>query len=161
MRRVRCLAVAILVTSALAVPVRVRAATAADKTARGTVVALSADSMTIKVLDKELTFVVDGKTKLVAAGTSAQTRPAGTSALGATKLTETVKAGESVEVTYTDTNGTHLATRVRAVAYDYSKCLESCDIQYAACAKGGDAAKVKYCSAQHDKCRKKDRKSVV
>jgi hypothetical protein len=40
------------------------------------------------------------------------------------------------------------------VSFDYAKCIESCDKQYADCAKGGDASRVKYCSDQHDKCRK-------
>ncbi len=39
-------------------------------------------------------------------------------------------------------------------AYDYAKCIESCDKQYADCAKGGDAGRIKYCSDQHDQCRK-------
>jgi hypothetical protein len=38
--------------------------------------------------------------------------------------------------------------------FDYAKCIESCDKQYADCAKGGDASRIKYCSDQHDKCRK-------
>jgi len=42
----------------------------------------------------------------------------------------------------------------RASSYDYSKCIESCDKQYEACAKGGDAERVKDCSNQHDRCRK-------
>jgi hypothetical protein len=41
-----------------------------------------------------------------------------------------------------------------ATGFDYAKCIESCDSQYSACAKGGDADKVKYCSNQHDRCRK-------
>ena len=40
------------------------------------------------------------------------------------------------------------------VSFDYAKCIESCDKQYADCAKGGDAGRGKYCSDQHDKCRK-------
>jgi hypothetical protein len=39
-------------------------------------------------------------------------------------------------------------------SFDYAKCIESCDKQYADCAKGGDASRIKYCSDQHDKCRK-------
>jgi hypothetical protein len=38
-------------------------------------------------------------------------------------------------------------------AFDYEKCIASCDAQYARCAKGGDADKIKYCSGQHDSCR--------
>jgi hypothetical protein len=40
------------------------------------------------------------------------------------------------------------------ISYDYAKCIESCDNQYSACTKNGDAEKIKYCSNQHDKCRK-------
>ena len=42
----------------------------------------------------------------------------------------------------------------RVTTYDYAKCIESCDKQYSDCAKGGDAERVKYCSHQHDQCRK-------
>jgi hypothetical protein len=42
----------------------------------------------------------------------------------------------------------------RINTYDYAKCIESCDKQYSDCAKGGDAERVKYCSNQHDRCRK-------
>jgi hypothetical protein len=42
----------------------------------------------------------------------------------------------------------------RVSSYDYAKCIESCDKQYESCAKGGDAERVKYCSNQHDRCRK-------
>lgn len=41
-----------------------------------------------------------------------------------------------------------------AAGFDYAKCIESCDSQYEHCAKGGDADKIKYCSNQHDRCRK-------
>lgn len=41
-----------------------------------------------------------------------------------------------------------------AFGFDYAKCIESCDSQYEHCAKGGDAEKIKYCSNQHDRCRK-------
>ena len=39
-------------------------------------------------------------------------------------------------------------------SYDYAKCFESCDNQYSACTKNADAEKIKYCSNQHDQCRK-------
>lgn len=39
-------------------------------------------------------------------------------------------------------------------SYDYAKCIESCDNQYSACAKNGNAERIKYCSDQHDQCRK-------
>lgn len=40
------------------------------------------------------------------------------------------------------------------LAFDQGKCIESCDARYLSCAKGGDAARIKYCSDQHDQCRK-------
>jgi hypothetical protein len=49
---------------------------------------------------------------------------------------------------------TDLELGVTATGFDYAKCIESCDSQYDHCAKGGDADKVKYCSNQHDRCRK-------
>lgn len=39
-------------------------------------------------------------------------------------------------------------------SYDYAKCIESCDNQYSTCTKNADAEKIKYCSNQHDRCRK-------
>src|SRR5258708_38198265 len=41
------------------------------------------------------------------------------------------------------------------ITYDQAKCFESCDNQYSACTKNGDAEKIKYCSNQHDLCRNK------
>ena len=41
-----------------------------------------------------------------------------------------------------------------AAGFDYAKCIESCDKQYSDCTKNGDAERIKYCSNQHDKCRK-------
>ena len=38
--------------------------------------------------------------------------------------------------------------------FDYAKCIESCDAQYDRCTKNADADKIKYCSNQHDQCRK-------
>ena len=40
------------------------------------------------------------------------------------------------------------------LAFDQGKCIESCDARYLSCAKDGDAARIKYCSDQHDQCRK-------
>jgi hypothetical protein len=39
-----------------------------------------------------------------------------------------------------------------SAAYDYAKCIESCDMQYKACIDRGN--EVQYCSDHHDKCRK-------
>ena len=43
------------------------------------------------------------------------------------------------------------------VAYDQGKCIESCDMQYSTCtskAPPNDADHIKYCSNQHDSCRR-------
>jgi len=41
------------------------------------------------------------------------------------------------------------------IAYDYSKCIESCDIQYNSCINRGNGSAdwIAYCSRQHDLCR--------
>ncbi len=41
-------------------------------------------------------------------------------------------------------------------AFDIDKCISSCDMQYSNCVKntGGTADGIKYCSNQHDACRK-------
>ena len=36
------------------------------------------------------------------------------------------------------------------VAFNYEKCIESCDMQYSACIKRGNTNE--YCNGQHEKC---------
>ena len=39
----------------------------------------------------------------------------------------------------------------RASGYDYARCIDSCDAQYASCVER--SKDVAYCSNQHDRCR--------
>jgi hypothetical protein len=88
----------------------------ATKTARGTVTALAADSVTVKVADQDMKFVVDGKTTVEATGAGTKSKQAQQTGMSGPKLTDVVKVGQPVQVTYHDTNGTLHAARIRAVS---------------------------------------------
>jgi Domain of unknown function (DUF5666) len=90
-------------------------ATAQEKTARGTVTAMSSNTMTVKAGEQELKFAVDAKTTVVATGGSTASRAAEAAGKAGPSLTELIKVGEAVEVNYTETGGTLRATRVRRI----------------------------------------------
>ena len=85
------------------------------KTARGTVTALAADSLTVKVQNTDMTFNVDGKTTVEAAGAGTKTRTAQKAGQPGPKLAEVVKVGQAVEVSYRDVGGKLQAARIRSV----------------------------------------------
>jgi hypothetical protein len=85
------------------------------KVARGTVVALSGNSLTIKVRDQEMSFIVDPKTIVEARGAGTKARAAQASGKPGPKLEEVLKVGQNVAVTYNDVNGVRHASLVRAV----------------------------------------------
>ncbi len=81
-------------------------------TVTGTVSAVAADSLTIKGKTDETTFTVDSKTKVIGTGASHKTaelkgqdKP--------TVITDFVKVGDNVSVTYHEMGGTKMATNVR------------------------------------------------
>jgi hypothetical protein len=83
---------------------------------RGTVSALSGDSVTVKVRDQEMKFRVDAKTVVEAKGAGTKGRQAETAGKAGPTLSEVVKTGEAVEVTYVDApSGALRATRIRAI----------------------------------------------
>jgi hypothetical protein len=88
----------------------------AARTARGTVTAAAADSVTVKVADHDMTFSVDGKTTVEAAGGGTKARAAEKAGKPGPKLTEVIKVGQPVEVRYHDMSGTMHASRIRAVS---------------------------------------------
>jgi hypothetical protein len=96
------LAAAVAVLALVAAPVK-----AADKTmtAKGTVKSVAADSLTITDShNKDWTFKVDSKTKVVATGGSHKT--AESKLMGKTlEITDTVKTGAKVLVKYHDLGG--------------------------------------------------------
>ena len=86
------------------------------KMARGTVTALAADSVTVKVGDQEMKFSVDSKTSVEATGAGTQARKAEAAGKAGPKLTDVVKVGQPVAVSYRDMGGMLHASRIRAVA---------------------------------------------
>ena len=86
----------------------------ATKTVKGSVTTVGADSITVKVGGKDMTFAVDGKTHVVAPGGSTKTREAKAEGKAGPMLTEVVKTGQAVEVSYHE-KGMHAAT-IKAVA---------------------------------------------
>ncbi|MEO7276134.1 MAG: hypothetical protein ABIX28_00015 [Vicinamibacterales bacterium] len=68
--------------------------------ARGTVTAVSADSLTVTVKDQPMKFVVDGTTDVVAPGGGTMTRAAKADGKTGVSITSVVKVGQSVDVKY-------------------------------------------------------------
>jgi hypothetical protein len=88
----------------------------AAKTARGTVTAVSGDSLTVKVGEKDMQFTVDAKTTVIAPGASTKTRQAEAKGAAGVKITDVVSVGKPVEVHYTESGGSNHASSVRAIA---------------------------------------------
>lgn len=86
-------------------------AAAQTKTAQGTVTAVSAQSLTVKVANANMTFAIDDKTVVEAPGAGTQTRRQ-----GGVKVTDFVKSGGNVVVTYNEANGVNRATSIRTVS---------------------------------------------
>jgi hypothetical protein len=83
------------------------------KTARGPVTAVSPTSITVKVNDQEMTFAVDSKTHVTAPGGTTKTKAAEAAGNAGPVLTDVVKTGQGVEVTYHE-QGMHAAS-IRAL----------------------------------------------
>jgi hypothetical protein len=88
----------------------------AAKTARGTVTAVSGDSLTVKVGEKDMQFMVDAKTTVIAPGGTTKTRQAEAKGTAGVKITDIVSVGKPVEVHYTESGGSNHASSVRAIA---------------------------------------------
>jgi co-chaperonin GroES (HSP10) len=86
------------------------------KTARGTVTAVGGSSITIKAGERAMTFSIDGDTVITASGAGTASRQAATSGKPGPKVTDFVKSGDAVEVSYVESGGSMRATRIRPVA---------------------------------------------
>ena len=86
-------------------------AAAQTKTARGTATAVSDSSLTVKVGAKDMTFAVDAKTIVQAKGAGTKTRKT-----GGVKVTDYVKTGGAVLVTYREVNGANQAVTIQPVS---------------------------------------------
>ena len=109
-----CFGLALGILVVVASPVNVLAQAA--KTARGTVTAVGADSVTVKVADQEMKFAVDSTTNVEATGAGTKARQAQAAGQAGPKLSDVVKIGQPVQVSYQDMNGTLHAVRIRAVS---------------------------------------------
>lgn len=112
MRRSFLVAIPVLM---LSIPAWAPSLRADDKTATGTVTAMSSDSVTVKAGDKDLKFMVDGKTVVEARGAGRKAAAAKQAGNTGPKLSEVVKVGEPVEVSYSDAGGMLHASRIRAI----------------------------------------------
>ena len=97
------------------------AAAQGTKTARGTVTAIGGDSITVKAAERELKFTVDSKTVLTASGAGTAERKAEAAGKPGTRLTDFVKTGDAVEVSYQETGTTMRASSIRHVTDAGSK----------------------------------------
>lgn len=88
----------------------------ATKTARGSVTALAADSISVKVQSVDMKFTVDAKTTVEARGAGTKSKAAQAAGMAGPKLGDVVKVGDAVEVSYHDMGGTLHAAKIRAVA---------------------------------------------
>ncbi len=86
------------------------------KTVRGTVTALSGNALTVQVAGTAIAFTVDDQTRVEARGAGTATRRAQEAGQAGVKITDVVKTGNAVEVTYTESGGTRHATLVRRVS---------------------------------------------
>ena len=86
-------------------------AAAQTKTARGTATAVSDSSLTVKVGTKDMTFAIDAKTVVAAKGAGTKTRKE-----GGVKVTDYVKTGGAVLVTYREANGANQAVTVQPIS---------------------------------------------
>ena len=91
-------------------------AQSAAKTARGTVTAMAADTVTVKVGTTDMTFTVDAKTNVVAVGGSTKDRAAQAAGAPGPKLSDVIKVGQPVSVRYTSTGTTNRASSITAVS---------------------------------------------
>jgi len=85
------------------------------KTTRGTLTAMVADSVTVKVGATDMKFSVDDKTKVQAPGAGSKMRQAVTAGKTGPKLADVLKVGDAVEVGYHDVGGALHAATIRKV----------------------------------------------
>lgn len=86
------------------------------KTVKGTVTTVAANSITVNVAGKDMTFAVEPTTKVTAPGAGTAARAAQKEGAAAPTLTALLKAGDNVEVSYRESGGAMQATSIRKVA---------------------------------------------
>jgi hypothetical protein len=110
MRRIsRAVSLTAAALFALAAPVMAQP----TQTARGSVTAVTADTLTISAGAQPMTFAIDAKTVVVATGASTASRAAAAEGKPGPKFAELIKVGDAVEVSYHDMGGKLHAANVR------------------------------------------------
>jgi hypothetical protein len=85
------------------------------KKTRGKVTALTATNLTVDVTGTAMNFGIDDKTKVEAPGAGTATRRAEAAGKPGVKLTDVIKTGDAVEVSYHDVAGKMQASMIRKV----------------------------------------------
>ena len=93
-----------------------RLVNAQGKEARGSVTAVSNSSLTIASGERQMTFVIDGATKLEVKAAAKQTRQAGQANNQGATITDYIRKGTPVLVRYQEANGANHALSVRPVS---------------------------------------------
>jgi hypothetical protein len=86
-----------------------------EKLARGTVSDIGGSWVTVKVRDEALKFSVDSKTRVEARGGSTKTHEAKLAGKPGPKITELLKVGQPVAVSYHDMAGSLHASKIQAI----------------------------------------------
>jgi hypothetical protein len=102
-----------IVAIGLALCVSLPAAAADTKWVRGTVTAVSADTITVKVMNKDMTFKVDPQTEIVGPGLGTKTREAQAAGQKGVPLPQMFKSGDRMEVHYTSEGAVMKAVEIR------------------------------------------------
>jgi hypothetical protein len=87
-----------------------------QKTVRGTITAVTADSVSITAGTQPMKFAVDKGTNVEAAGAGTKSRAAQAAGKPGAKLTDLVRTGESIEVSYDESNGVLHAAKIRRIS---------------------------------------------
>jgi hypothetical protein len=107
----------LVVGTALAVVVSSVTAAAQSKEIRGSAVAVSDSSLTVKAGEQSLSFVISRDTLIEAKGASTRTRRAeSVGSSPAIKVTDYVKPGDPVLVSYRAADGKNLALSIRPIS---------------------------------------------
>jgi len=95
----------------------VRAASAADqKVVRGTITSVATSMVAITAGNQPMTFVVDANTHVEAPGAGTKARAAQAAGQPGAKITDLVRAGQSVEIAYAESGGAMLARSIRRIS---------------------------------------------
>jgi len=93
-----------------------RASAGDNNVARGTVAGMDAGTVTITTRDGDRRFTVDDHTSIEAVGAGTMTRRAIAGGKAGARLSDLLKVGQAVELSYQDVNGVAYAKRIRRVA---------------------------------------------